>query len=228
MEIFKIVAPFIGVLLGFSLAQFGEFFKGRKEKKKTLKKLLFNLLELNHVLDQEYDFENSISKFMNKFLEKFPKEQQEQAKKELPMFVDYISANLKENFINSKKVTYLEENIDAIISELSEIYPLFAFELNGQYKVKERLRETEDYFNKVSEITEDEFPVDIKDWITPKITSKLIDRLQDYILAISKSIGKSTHKEVKNGILKKEDSENPELDKFLNEYYEKIQSLDKG
>ncbi len=225
MEIVKIVSPLIGVLLGFGLAQFGEFFKERKAKKKTLKKLLFNLLELNNVLDQELDFENSISDFMNKFLERFPEEDQRQSKSELPLVIDYLSTNLKDHFIENEKVSYLEENIDSIIHDLSEIYPLFAYELNGQYKVKEHLRKTEDYFDKVTQITEEEFPVDIKNWMTPKITSKLIKRLQDYILEISKSIGRGTYKEVKNNILDKSNSDNPELDKFLNEYFDKVQSL---
>lgn len=224
MNIIEKLAPFIGVILGFALGQFGEFFKDRKERKKTLKKLLFNLLELYNVLDQELNFESSINEFWDKFMSKIPEEGRKEAKAVLPQLIDVIRENFESTFIDNEKSSYLEDNIDSIISDLSEVYPLFAYELSGQYKIKDRLKRSEDYFNRFAQLSGDTVDIgEVKEWLTPKITEKLIERLRTNILEIAKSISRGTYEELlSSNLLNDGNVENPELDNFLDDYFNKF------
>ncbi len=118
----------------------------------------------------------------------------------------------------------IEEKIDITISELSEIYPVFAYELSGQYKIKERLEKSEQYFEQFKEFTE-EIPFDIKEWVQPKLTKKLIDELDTFIIGIAKKIGRKTKNEVLEMINRPAIDDNGEMEKFINEYIEKIKTM---
>ena len=46
----------------------------------------------------------------------------------------------KKNILNIKQIKSIESNIDSLILGLSEIYPRFAYELNGQHRISEKIR----------------------------------------------------------------------------------------
>jgi hypothetical protein len=225
MNYINTILPLIGVILGFGLSQFDEYFKERKNKKKTLKKLLFNLLNLYSVLYEDLKFEESIEKFLEKFSSKISLEFNDQEKKEIVQVKDFINNNLKHHLVDEEKHKYIENNIESIINELAEINPVFAFELDKQYKIKERIQKTESYFNDM-ELYQGEAPFDIKKWMKPKITNKLLERLSENILEIANSINSKTHKKIKLETLPIiEESDTEKSDELINEYIAKIETV---
>ena len=133
-----------------------------------------------------------------------------------------ITNILKNSIVQPSKIAQIEENIDLTISELSEIYPIFAYELSGSYKIKEKLDSAEQYFQTISIQFDEEFPAEIKDWIKPKISTELILNFDEYIKAIAKKIGRKTENNVSEKLNPKDEIDISELDKLIEEYVIKI------
>ena len=83
MEWINVILPIFTLIIGFVLAQFGELFKERKEKKKKFKKLLFNLLRLHFVLKKEYESEKIFESYTNEAILRLPLNLREEATKDL-------------------------------------------------------------------------------------------------------------------------------------------------
>lgn len=89
------------------------------------------------------------------------------------------------------KFEYLAENIDKILIELAEIFPILAYELRGRHNIKERLNNVDDYFNEIQSMTE-EIPFEIKQLVNPKLTKELLNDLDESIEKIAKEIDSQT------------------------------------
>ncbi|WP_075343577.1 hypothetical protein [Tenacibaculum agarivorans] len=223
------VLPVITLIFGFALSEFGKYFSDRKNERKKLKKLLFNLLELRWLLKQEIDLNKSITQYIERYKNRITEEFGEEFKQEIAEGTEYLrpimTEILKNSIVKPEKIAEIENNIDSTIAELSEIYPIFAYELNGRFKIKEKLDNIEQYFDTISNQIEQygEFPSQIKNWIEPKISTELISEFDEYIKAIAKKIGRKTYKNV-SVKLEPEDGENAnaELDQFIEEYVKEI------
>jgi len=219
--------PFIGVAFGWLLSQYGKYSTDRKEDKRKLKKTLFNILELRWLLNKEFTFENHINIFLAKFSkqisDKFGYDNNE-VEQEIKQFKPIIFELIKDKLVEPERVKEIEVKIDTTISELSEIYPIFAYELSGQYKIKERLDKSEQYFDKIKQYTE-EMPFNLKDWIQPKLNKKLIDDLDIYIIEIAKKIGRKSKKEVLLTLEAPTNDDTNEMDDLINDYIEKIETM---
>ncbi|WP_423819965.1 hypothetical protein V5739_05525 [Salinimicrobium sp. TIG7-5_MAKvit] len=225
MNFISIISPLIGVILGFTLSQFEEFFKERKNKKRTLNKLLFNLLNLYSVLYGDLKFEESIGKFFEKFSKKMSGEISDQEKKELVQVKEFINNNLKHHFVDEEKHKFIENNIENIINELAEINPVFAFELDKQYKIKERVQRTDSYLSDIK-LNLGEAPFDIEKWIRPELTNQLLKNLSEVVLDIAKSINSKTYEKLKIETLptiEENDTENSE--ELINDFIAKIETV---
>lgn len=224
MNIISIILPLIGVVLGFTLSQFEEFFKERKNKKRTLKKLLFNLLNLYSVLYEDLKFEESIGKFFEKLLKKMSGDIGDQEKKELVQVKAFINNNLKHHFVNEEKHKFIENNIEDIINELAEINPVFAFELDKQYKIKERVQRTDSYLTDIK-LNLGEPPFDIEKWIRPELTNQLLKNLSEVVLDIAKSINSKTHDKIKIETLPAiEEHDTEKSEELINDYIAKMET----
>jgi len=217
MEWINVILPIFTLIIGFVLAQFGELFKERKEKKKKFKKLLFNLLRLHFVLKKEYESEKFFKSYTDEVLLNLPDDLREQATNDLINSSPKILNAIKKSNLSIEKVTYLEQNINVIIEELAEIFPIFAFELIEEYRIKERLQQIEIYLNSMIEATNELPPAEINDWITLQVKRTAIDRLGFYIKSASVSINKKTKKAV-NKILDDNSTEIIIDEKILNEF----------
>jgi DNA repair ATPase RecN len=121
-----------------------------------------------------------------------------------------------------EKFEYLAENIDNVIIELAEIFPILAYKLSGKHNIKERLNKVDEYFNEVESLT-DGLPFDIKEWINPKFTKELLEELDKSIKKIAKKTDAKTIKSTKKIIqnMTFEDDTN-EMESFIDEYLEKV------
>jgi hypothetical protein len=217
MKWINIILPILTLIIGFVLAQFGELFKERKERKRKFKKLLFNLLRLHFVLKKEYDSENVFKAYTDEVLLKLPENLREQAINDLLISSPKIISAIKKSNLSIEKVAYLEKNINTITEDLAEIFPIFAFELIEEYKIKERLQQIEVYLNSMIEATNELPPTEINDWINLQVKRTAIDRLDYYIKSASASINKKT----KQAVYKMLEENSNELiinDKVLNEF----------
>lgn len=227
MEWIKTILPLIGVGLGWFLSERGKIFADKRQDKRKLKKLLFFLLELrfhfSRELSIELDVDNHINTLKGKLSNKIGLDSNDpdlniEMNSLKPLFEQMISKTKTQD----SKFEYLAENIEKILIELAEIYPILAYELNGQHNIKERLNKADDYFDEVQS-TSQEIPFNIKEWINPKLTKDLLNDLDDSINKIASQINKQTLKDSQEKIDKMtfvvEDSE---METLLDEYLEKV------
>jgi len=191
--------PVVTLILGWGISEFGKFSTERKNNTKKFKKLLFNLLELRWLLKREIDLNNDITLYIERLKQKISAEFGEDAfgDTEVNMIKPMITEILKSKIVQPNKIKEIEINIDSTINELAEIYPVFAYELSGRYKIKERLEGVESYFNEVSEFIED-MPKELTEWIQPKLSDELFEELNEYILEIAKKINRKTKREIED------------------------------
>ncbi|PVW14339.1 hypothetical protein [Marixanthomonas spongiae] len=228
MEWINAFITILAVTIGWGLNEASKIWNGKRQDKRKLKKLLFYLLELRFYLSKEDNKEFKIKKLTSRFIEKF--------KLEFNLKEDDIDLDNVKNFLssislndneNNNHFELLEKNIDIVIEDLSEIFPIMAYELNGQHKIKERLRNTDSNIEKVNTYLGD-FPLNLKEWLKPKISNQLIDDIDESILKIAKRINSKTRSDAKMklAILNNEDEENLEdIDKFIEDYIEKVKHL---
>lgn len=226
MEWIKIIAALIGVSLGWLLSESSKIFADKRQNKRKLKKLLFFLLELRFHFAKELSLENDLNRYIDvlkyKITEKFGgKENNANIDIELNILKPLVLQTISKTKNQDEKFEYLAENIDNVIIELAEIFPILAYKLSGKHNIKERLNKVDEYLNEVESLTE--FPFDIKEWINPKFTKELLEELDKSIKKIAKKTDtktiKSSKKIIQNMTFENDDKE---LENFIDEYFEKV------
>src|SRR5690606_22057835 len=159
-------------------------------------------------------------KYRNKAIQKFGTLNIDNSFGAIPLLTDI----LKDKIIDVDHIKMVESNIDVIINELAEIYPIFAFELNGRYKLKERIEKTENYFKDISNTLKEDIPTEVSEWIYPKISQEFIEEMDSYIILIAKKIGRKTknvtHKKLTQPIINDD-----KLDEIIKDYFDKVETL---
>ena len=216
--------PVLTLLLGWGLSQFGKFWADKKDDSKKLKRLLFNLLELRWLLKRELDLNKDIGKYIELLKARLIEEFGPEAAQGVEVFKPMITPILEEKVVEPERIKEIENNIDSTINELAEIFPVFAYELSGQYKIKDRIEKAESYFNEVSDLLE-EMPKELTDWIQPKISDDLLISLENYILEIAEKINRKTKIEVSRKLSTKADEDTNDMNEFIDEYIEKIKTM---
>ena len=228
MEWIKILFPLVGVLIGWLLAESGKIFSDKRQDKRKLKSLLFYLLEFRYYFAKELSFELSIDMLINLIKFKLAErigvnENDSELNVEFetwkPIIIDLINKSKEKN----DKFEYLELNIDKKLIELSEIFPILAYELSGKHNIKERLNSLNNYFEEIDTLTP-EMPFNISEWIKPRVTEDLLIDLDESLLKISSKINRSTKKEVKEKISNmKFDSDENEMNNLIDGFFKKIE-----
>jgi hypothetical protein len=227
MEWIKAILPLIGVAIGWLLSESGKILNDKRQDKRKLKKLLFFLLELRYHFARELSTELDLDKYFNilkiKMADKFGIDKNDpELNLGLNTFKPFLEQLISKNNVQDDKFEYLEENIDKILIELAEIFPILAYELNGQHNIKERLNKVNNYFSELQSLT-DELPFDLKQWVNPKLTKDLLDDLDESIKRIAIQIDKQTLKESNEKIEKMVfEDDDEDMNKLIDEYLEKI------
>jgi len=221
MEWIKIIAPLIGVLLGWGLSEKAKLWADKRTDKRKLKRLLFYVLELRFHFTRELNVQEEIDTFIESATTRLKTEFGEEVELEIDMYKPFVMEILKTNLSEDNQLDFLEENIDSVIVDLSEVFPVFAYELSGQHRIKERLNKSDNYLTELEGLTEG-MPFDIKNWLQPKITKDLLKDLDDNLNRIALKIDKKTAKEVKEKIIKMDNRDNSGVQEFLEEYIEKV------
>ena len=227
MEELKAILPLIGVIVGWLLSEGGKILADRKQDKRRIKKMLYFLLELRFHFSREFLFEMQFDKFLKLLSKRLIDEKLMDSKGYNNKDFAYIKNVIKElnqkNFLQDSKITFLLENIDKIIVELAEVLPILAYELSGKHNIKDRLNKVDNYFSEMEKTLGEEIPIDVKEWINPKMTKDLLNDLDESIEDLSKRINRKTKKTVLNKISEMENNnEKNEMIKFINDYVEQI------
>ena len=221
MEWLKIIIPLLGVLIGWGLSEMTGFFSNKRQDKRKLKRLIFFLLELRFHFHRELIAKNQINVILNNTLIKLRNKIPDMPDLDTTVYKPLITEIFKKMFADKNQLKFLEENIDSVIIDLSEIYPVFAYELNGQHKIKERLKEVEDCLEEFSSVLEEQ-SLNLKDWLEPKLTLELMKDLDFNIIKIAAKIGYKTVRAAKRKI-KKIDQINvnsTNVESFLSDFIE--------
>lgn len=224
MEIISSIIGVIGVALGWTLSQFGDYFNERKADRKKLKRLLFYLLELRYQLQRDLNLEVHLKECFNSVRNKLQEITGE------PMSEDSMESiliqQIKSQYDQSSNILSLENEIDNIIAELSEIYPVFAYELKGKYNIKNRFTIAKENLEPIIV----EAPIELKNVVADTLSIKnLIAELDEYIKEIAKKISKKTKKDVIQKIKNQDYFDIGSINEFADEFFVKLNSeIEKG
>lgn len=216
--------PVVTLIIGWGISEYGKYSLERKNNGKKFKKLLFNLLELRWLLKKETDLNKDITTYIERLKEKLLKEFGAEAIEGIDMVKPIIIELLKNNIVEPNKIKNIEENIDLTINELSEIYPVFAYELSDKYKIKERLEAADKYFKEASELLEN-MPDELTNWVQPQLSQDLFLELDENIISIANNINRKTKKAIEKKLSYSNNNNFEEVDDFINQYIEKIKTM---
>lgn len=221
MEWIKIIAPLIGVVLGWGLSEKAKLWADRRNDKRKLKRLLFYILELRFHFTRELNVHKEIEIFIDSATNRLKSEFGNEVELGVNLYKPFIMEILQSNFGDDNQLDFLEENIDTVIVDLSEVFPVFAYELSGQHRIKERLNKSDNYLTELEGLAEG-MPFDLKNWLQPKITKDLLKDLDENLSRIAIKIDKKTAKEVKTKIMAMDNRDNSDVEGILEEYINKV------
>jgi hypothetical protein len=222
MEWLKTIAPLMGVAIGWGLSEYGKLWADKRQDKKKLKRLLYYLLELRFQVSKDLNFEKEVSNYLKIAEQRLSKEFGNIIAYERENIILLLKRSIKKEAQDESMLEYLEKDIDQAILELADIYPIFAYELSGQYKIKDRLKNVDRYFNEIDDIVK-QAPFDMQNWIQPKLTEDLISDMDFNLKRIAKKIDNKISKQVTDKI-KKQDAVSYDIGllKLLEEYIAKV------
>lgn len=220
------ILPVTTLILGFILSEFGKYFSDRKYEHKKLKKLLFNLLELRWLIKQDVEINRDINEYIKRMKIRLKEEFGEEVSEGVEYAIPMITEIFKNSLVKPERINEIENNIDSTLKELSEIHPVFAYELTGRFKIKEKLDSMEQYFQTLTNQIEElkEFPSEIKHLFDPKLSTELTLEMDDHIKSIARKISKKTYKKVSKKLESNDDNNNNELNEFIEEYILEIKN----
>ena len=156
--------------------------------------------------------------------EKLKSEFGENTKSEIEIAKPIVERIIKNNLGGNNKINLLEENIDSVIDDLAEVFPILAYELSGKHNIKERINIIDNYISDATDHFGD-MPLDLKEWLKPKITDNLISDLDETIKKISEKIDKDLWQHSTNKIANMDKNEDGDMENFLNEFIEKAKEI---
>ncbi|OOQ58287.1 hypothetical protein [Mucilaginibacter pedocola] len=149
MAYLPIITAVISGLLVWVLGRWNTNREERKQEKKRLNRLLYNMLELKHWVDKEISAEPFVTKAMEQMCVTIKAIEPERTDAELSEMFTVIAAGIKRAIFKQPQLPRLEQNISEIVRDYSEIDPFFAYDLTGKYQLTENLELMKDYLNGV-------------------------------------------------------------------------------
>ncbi len=216
------IATLLAVIIGWGLSEGAKIYSDKRLDKRKLKRVLFYLLELRYhfakELSLEADFQVYTSKVKIQFAEKL-KLSNVEIDQEISIWMPIVKKLVIKSLNQNNRLEFLETNIDDVLNDLSEVYPIFAYELSGKHNIKSRLNRLDNYLSEI-EVYQFDNSFDMKEWIQPKLTSALLINIDNSINKISKKIDRKTQKKAKEKISNMTFDTAEEDDKLLDELLE--------
>lgn len=206
------IAPFfaiIGVVTVWILAQFSAWYKGKKEDNRIRKQVLFNLLEIDNLLDKMTVLSvPQLGVFADKLIQMIPEIENTAANKAeiqqmmTAVYTPYFKAIFTEQ-LKEIDITY-----KASVLALAPVDPLIAYQLNGRTASLEKVgrliehltaqipgsAETDLSFKQIEKI--------LSGILEQKVYTDTIKEIKQLTIQLSSKIGRHTKKKVEKILLK--------------------------
>lgn len=165
------ITAILSVIVGWSLNEVGQWIKSRQEDIKIKKKILYNLLETNFILNQ-LDTSN-ISQILSErlILRIPPEEQTEQLKNEIKQLHSTLINDIIKDMV-SQNLKSIETKYENAIENLATIDPMTAYRLNGKTKIMDVFDSVQLYYHQAQE----QYPFEVEQMDGAiKLTTTFID-----------------------------------------------------
>lgn len=216
----------IGIAFGWFLNQLTGWWRVRRDDKRVLKQVLYNLLEVHHLLNR-FDIDEPVEKISERLLDKLsPEENTEENRAILKKFIYKEAASFFQS-ITSKDLKVFEEKYENSITELSKIEPIRAFYLSDKTKIIDKIKLIEAWVDNVyekypSDATEMEITKrELSDILSPNVMDGSLKDLKQEMIAIAWKINPIIWLRTKN-LLNKNNQVNAEWENKINDIVIKI------
>lgn len=217
------VIAIVGVATGWGLTELSNIWRGKRNDKRKLKRLLFFLMELRYYISKEISFSKNIEKYVIHAMQKLSELVGEEIEYEVEMFKPLFEHLRQSADTDNQKYTHLENNIDEIIIELAEIFPMLAYNLNGKHNIKSRLQKTERYITEIEgAIAQSNVDFDIKSFLEPLIENELLKEIDNSIESIARLINRRTFRSAVFALADMEEPYASDVDYFMARYVDYI------
>ena len=217
----------IGIVVGWFLNQIGQWFKVRSDQKRTLKYVLFNLLETYHLFSKS-DFDTITKKIGKKVKSYIPSEEQTPQTNEYidQVFSDLVDIYLKPHLLS--ELNAIENEYKNSINSLAEIDPITAYYLNGKSSILERFEQMENWMkmieyqnpNDAREIKKSS--KDVMEIIKPNMFNETQTELEKDIKKIAFKINPVVWYKSGKAINRVKENLSKDIDKEIDEIFEKL------
>lgn len=139
MTYLPILTAVVSGLLVWLLGRFNTHKEDRKQEIKRLNRLLYNLLELKHWIDKEISADAFIAEYAEKMIAAIAAIDESRSEEQLSELKMILASGIKRVIVKQPQLQRLEQNINEIVKDYSEIDPFFAYDLTGKYQLTENL-----------------------------------------------------------------------------------------
>lgn len=217
----------IGIVVGWFLNQIGQWFKVRSDQKKTLKYVLFNLLETYHLFSKS-DFDTFKNKIGKKVKSQIPSEEQTP---QLNEYIDQVFSGLIDNYLKPhllSELNAIENEYKNSVNSLAEIDPITAYYLNGKSSILERFEQMESWMkmmeyqnpNDAHEIKKSS--KDVMEIIKPNMFNETQAELEKDIKKIAFRINPIVWYKSGKAINRVKENLSKDIDKEIDEIFDKL------
>jgi len=226
-KILIFIGSIIAIVVGWILNEFSYWFRIRREDKKKLKKVLYNLLETFHLLLSS-NIESYVEILSQKMVKTLPEENQSEETKQ---FLNQIYLNFMQEYLNPiifDRLNKIKDNYKSSINSLAQIDPILAYMISDKTAIIDYFNKVEkwnsDFYKKFSEegIEEQRKNKFALDQIKSDLTSEEIKELRRDILIISWKIAPITYYKSRritnNTIQGKLEAAEKRIDEWLDNY----------
>jgi hypothetical protein len=219
----------VGIIIGWFLNQIGQWFKVRSDQKRTLRFVLFNLLETYHLFSKS-DFDSFTKKISNKVKSHIPIEEQT---KDTDIYIDQVFSDLVNHYLKPRLLSELNEienDYKNSVNALAEIDPITAYYLNGKSPILESFEQMENWMNKLQNQNPndaDEIKRSSKlviEIIKPNMFKETQAKLETDIKKIAFKVNPVVWYKSGKAIKRVKENQSKEIDKEIDEIFEKLKS----
>ena len=210
----------LAIFFGWMLNELSQWFKVKNEEKQIVKRVIFELLEINYIL-QKSDIEGFMSSAVERILNKIP---DDLSKESLKLSLEVGMVKVLKEYVTKEaagQLSNLSGHYSEAITQLSSIDPISAYKLRDKTEVMEMYGQVDNYFESMSihlpegqEILRDS-PKIVKSRIEPQILKDTIGVIDSEIRGLSLKVGFRTWWRVKKSLKKMEKSRNEHIDNVL-------------
>lgn len=212
----------IGVVMGWFLNQLSQWWRFRKEDKRTLKQVLYNLLEVHHLLSR-FDIDEPAGIITHNLFSQLPADQNTEENKLLIQKLILREVTVYFDKTTTVELRTIENKYQGCISDLSKIDPLKAYYLSDKTKIFDNIKLIEGWIDNVYERHPGE--VEIQDTtknemitiLRPNIVTDSLKHLRQEMTSIAWKINPIIWLRVKNMLDKNNYKNTSEWERKANE-----------